>query len=156
MWFSKLIINDIQYNQYREETYYTMNKIIYITILTTCFGCQLFGQPDTLEYYSKSWGDSMKLENRLLKDSIAKQDSNFNYLMSVILDMKLQTDTAYWQNETEGFIFKSSSESGKAEAEITLTDSTYMRLLYVGGSMNCLVKNKDGWIKGQLNFNFDK
>jgi hypothetical protein len=133
-----------------------MKKLTYITILTMFYGCSLFGQPDTLEYYSKSWGDSMMVENKNLRDSIVRIDSNFNAMISVILDMKLNVDTAYWENSFADFTFRARSENGLAEAEITLADSTYMRLLYVDDSMNCMVRNKDGWIKGQLNFNFDR
>lgn len=133
-----------------------MKKLIYIFILTTVFGCKIFGQPDTLEYYSKSWGDSMIVENQRLSDSVHQIDSAMSEMIKIILDMKLNVDTAYWQNDYADYSFMAISESGKAEARITLSDSTFMRLLYVGNSMNCMVRNKDGWIKGQLNFNFER
>ena len=134
-----------------------MRTTIKIFIALVFTSCSLFSQkPDTLLYYTKEYGDSLKSENTLLKDTISDLKFALDETINVVLDMHLNVDSAYWENTFADFTFRAKSESGKAEAEIILTDSTFMRVLYVGDSMNCMVKNKEGWIKGQLNFNFDK
>lgn len=117
-----------------------MNKIIYILTITLFYGCQLFGQPDTLEYYPKTWGDSIKQENQTLKDSINHVNELYGQIVNTLDSVTLMSDSAYWSNINSNYKVDIKSENSLFEAVIHIQDTILLRFLYVDFKANYFVK----------------
>jgi hypothetical protein len=137
-----------------------MKKLIYILMILGLTSCKLFSQPpDTLEYYSKDWGDSMKVVNESLRDSIIMYDSvrsenekltdsltQLNYIHNLVIDrldsLTLLTDTAYWSNFNSLMQVDFRQENDMVEMIINKSDSTWIRFIYVNDYAGYTVKRK--------------